>query len=147
MIRVYTSGTFDLFHYGHLNILLECKKLGHLTVGVSTDELVESYKGLKPIMNYTDRLSIIKELRCVDEVIKQETFFDVRQLRNIDIIVLGDDWYDKPFPELDVALKTLKIEMRYIPYTERLSTSKIKKYIIDNSDSIIMNLENRGTQN
>jgi len=143
MIKVYTSGTFDLFHYGHLNILLECKKLGHLTVGISTDKLVERYKGLKPIMNYNDRYAIVKELRCVDKVIKQETFFDVKQLKNIDIIVLGDDWLNKPFPELDIALETLKIEIRYIPYTKRLSTSKIKKYIIDNANDIILNLDQR----
>lgn len=134
MTKVYTAGTFDLFHYGHLNILLECKKLGHLTVGVSTDELVESYKGMKPVISLSDRYAIIKHLRCVDEVIVQEIFFDIKQLKpkNIDIIVLGSDWSNKPFPELDTALEMLKIEMRYIPYTKRLSTSKIKKHIVNN---------------
>jgi len=144
MTNVYTCGTWDLFHYGHLNILLKSKELGdHLTVGVSTDKLVKSYKGINPIMSYSDRLSILKQIRCVDSVIKQETFFDIKQLRDIDIIVLGSDWKNKFFPELETTLRELNIQMEYIPYTERLSTSAIKKYIINNSKEILFSLRER----
>jgi len=137
---IYTSGTYDLFHYGHLNIFLKAKALGdYLIVGVSTDALIKKYKGIKPIISYKDRVTIIEELKCVDKVIKQGKFFDVNQLKkyNISTIVLGDDWKDKTFPELEKCLKKLNIKMIYVSYTKRLSTSKIKEQIIRNAVEII----------
>lgn len=137
---IYTSGTYDLMHFGHLNILQKAKSLGdYLIVGVSTDSLVSNYKGIKPIVCYKDRVAIIKALKCVDKVIKQEKFFDIKQLKkyNISIIVLGDDWKNKSFPELKECLQKLNIKMYYIPYTKRLSTSSIKKKIIKNAYEII----------
>jgi glycerol-3-phosphate cytidylyltransferase len=137
---IYSAGSFDLCHFGHLNILLKAKKLGdYLIVGVSTDRLISKYKGLKPIVCYRDRVAIIKAFKCVDKVIKQEKFFDVKQLKqyNISTIVLGDDWKDKSFSELEKCLKELNIKMVYVPYTKRLSTSKIKEKIINNAVKII----------
>ena len=137
---IYTSGTYDLAHFGHLNILKKAKALGdYLIVGVSTDALVSKYKKMKPIVCYKDRIAIIQELKCVDKVIKQEKFFDVKQLKkyNISTIVLGDDWKNKSFPELEKCLKELNIKMIYVPYTKRLSTSKIKEKIIRNAVEII----------
>jgi len=137
---IYTSGTYDLAHFGHLNILKKAKALGdYLIVGVSTDALVSKYKKMKPIVCYKDRIAIIQELKCVDKVIKQEKFFDVKQLKkyNISTIVLGDDWKNKSFPELERCLKELNIKMIYVPYTKRLSTSKIKEKIIRNAVEII----------
>ena len=139
-ITVYTSGAYDLFHFGHLNILLKAKKLGnYLIVGVSTDALIAKYKNIKPIICYKDRVAIINQLKCVDKVIKQDKFFDVKQLKsyNIDIIVLGSDWKGKSFPELEKCLKKLNIKMVYVPYTKRLSTSRIKKKIIKNAYEIV----------
>jgi len=139
-LTVYTAGSYDLLHYGHVNVLLKAKALGnYLIVGVSADALISKYKGMKPIICYKDRVAIIKELKCVDKVIKQNSFFDVKQLKkyNIDIIVLGDDWKNKSFPELDRCLKELNIKMVYVPYTRRLSTSKIKVKIIRNTAEII----------
>ena len=144
MIKVWASGVWDLFHYGHLNILLKAKAMGdHLTVGVCSDERVRCYKGMKPIMSYEDRSAIIKQLRCVDNVVKYEKHYDIKQLGDTDIIVLGTDWENKSFPELENAFKKLNVQIKYIPYTARLSTSAIKKHIIDNSDSIMLNLERR----
>jgi len=137
---IYTSGTYDLAHFGHLNILKKAKALGdYLIVGVSTDALVSKYKKMKPIVCYKDRIAIIQELKCVDKVIKQEKFFDVKQLKkyNISTIVLGDDWKNKSFPELERCLKELNIKIIYVPYTKRLSTSKIKEKIIRNAIEII----------
>jgi glycerol-3-phosphate cytidylyltransferase len=137
---IYTAGSYDLFHFGHLNILLKAKNLGdYLIAGVSTDALISKYKKLKPIICYKDRVAIIKELKCVDKVIKQEKFFDIKQLKkyNISTIVLGDDWKNKSFPELEKCLKKLNIKMVYVPYTKRLSTSKIKEKIINNAVKII----------
>lgn len=143
---IYTSGSYDLFHFGHLKILLKAKKLGdYLIVGVSTDSLISRYKGLKPIICYQDRVSIIKELKCVNKVIKQDRFFDIKQLKkyNINTIVLGDDWKGKSFQELDKCLKELNIKMVYVPYTRRLSTSKIKEKIIRNAVDIIQTQSRR----
>jgi len=139
-LTIYTSGSFDLMHFGHLNILQKAKKLGdYLIVGVSTDELIKDYKQLNPIISYRDRVAIINELKCVDEVIPQIRFFDITQLQqyHIDIIVLGDDWKNKSFPELDRCLEALHIKMVYVPYTKRLSTSSIKRKIIKNAVQII----------
>jgi glycerol-3-phosphate cytidylyltransferase len=141
MIKViYTSGAFDLPHYGHLRILQRAKALGdYLIVGVSTDRLIKAYKDLKPIISYKDRAELIVNFKCVDKVIPQNSFFDVEQLRpyNISIIVLGNDWENKPFPELTTCLKELNIKMKFVPYTKRLSTSKIKERIIKNAIPII----------
>ena len=139
-IVVYTAGSFDLFHYGHLNVLLKAKKLGDiLIVGVSTNKLIKKYKKINPIIKYKERALIIENLKCVDKVIQQKSFFDIKQLRkyNIDIIVLGSDWKGKKFPELEKCLKKLKIKMVYVPYTKHLSSSKIKEKIIRNSYDII----------
>ena len=143
---IYTAGTYDLFHFGHLNILLRAKKMGRkLIVGVSTDKLIKNYKGLKPIINYRDRVAIVKELKCVDKVIKQSKFFDIKQLKkyNIDIIILGSDWKGKKFEELEKCLKELNIKMIYVNYTKRLSTSSIKEKIIRKAVEIIQSQSKR----
>jgi glycerol-3-phosphate cytidylyltransferase len=143
---IYTSGCYDLFHFGHLNILLKAKSLGDiLIVGVSSDSLIKKYKHLKPIIPYKDRVRIIKELKCVNLVIKQTKFFDIKQLKkyNINTIVLGNDWENKDFPELNHCLKELNIKMKYISYTKRLSTSKIKEKIINNAVKIIKSQSQR----
>ena len=143
---IYTAGSYDIFHFGHLNILLKAKKMGSfLLVGVSTDALIARYKGLKPVICYKDRASIIKEIKCVDRVIKQSSFFDIKQLKkyHIDIIVLGNDWEGKSFPELEKCAKELNIKVVYVPYTQRLSTSKIKEKIIRNSVEIIQSQTKR----
>jgi len=144
---VYTAGSYDLLHFGHVNVLLKAKSMGdYLIVGVSTDSLIKKYKGIKPIISYKDRTTIIKELKCVDKVIKQSKFFDVNQLKKykIDIIVLGDDWEVKFFPELQNFLKEFPyIKMVYVPYTKRLSSSSIKEKIIRNAVEIIKSQSKR----
>ena len=145
-ITVYTAGSFDMLHVGHTNILKKAKKLGDcLIVGVSSDALIRKYKHLSPIISYKDRASVVKDLKYVNEVIKQDRFFDVEQLRpyRIDIIVLGNDWENKSFPELENCLKTLNIKMIYLPYTKRLSSSSIKEKIIRMAIPIIRSQSKR----
>lgn len=132
-IIVYTSGTFDLFHVGHLNILEKSKRLGDiLIVGVSTDELVESYKKRRPIITLKDRMRIIQNCKCVDKVIVQRKLTDINDLMkyNVDIITIGDDWKKKYLEGLEWAKQHGK-EVVYFPYTDSVSTTEIKKAIIE----------------
>lgn len=129
---VYTSGTFDLFHIGHLNILKKSKALGaKLIVGVSTDELVGSYKLAKPIVPYHDRLEIIKSLSCVDLVVRQDVLFDYKLMQSleIDIMTIGSDWQNKNNENLNHIINNTNIEVVFFPYTEHVSSTSIKDKI------------------
>ena len=97
-VIVFTSGSFDLFHIGHLNILEKSAALGdELVVGVSTDELILEYKGMKPIIPFEERIRIIGSLKCVSKVVKQTKLTEIAQLQreDIDIVTIGDDWKEK----------------------------------------------------
>jgi len=129
---IYTSGTFDLFHIGHLNILKKSKTLGDkLIVGVSTDELVASYKESAPIVPYADRMEIIKNLSCVDLVVRQETLFDYKLMNSleIDAMTIGSDWKDKENDNLKHIIENTDIEVVFFPYTQHVSSTQIKDQI------------------
>jgi len=128
---VYTAGTWDLFHIGHLEMIkkawgLTCVDGSRLIVGVSTDELVEYYKGKRPFVPFKERLDIIKALKYPDLVVPQRKQFDYFNMEalNIDTVVIGDDWKEK----MPCALKYLmnQVEVVFFPRTEGISTSKIK---------------------
>ena len=94
---VYTSGTFDMFHYNHLRMINYARSLADiLIVGVSTDELVSSYKA-KPIIPFHERLQIIEALKTPDIVIPQHSLdhTEIVKKLNIDAFVVGDDWFRK----------------------------------------------------
>ena len=98
MIIGYTSGVFDLFHIGHLNLLKNAKALcDKLIVGVTTDELV-AYKNKKAVIPFHERLEIVRHLDVVDAVIPQESMdkFELWKKLKYDIMFVGDDWYDTP---------------------------------------------------
>ena len=142
---IMTSGSYDLLHFGHLNVLLKAKTYGDfLIVGVSTDELIKKYKGLGPIIKYKDRASLIKQLRCVDRVVKQKTLVDIEQFKKLkaDVFALGDDWKEN-YSNKGINWLRDNNKIIWIPYTKRLSTTKIKNYIIDNASKIKSNLESR----
>jgi glycerol-3-phosphate cytidylyltransferase len=95
MIIGYTSGVFDMFHIGHLNILRRAKeKCDYLIVGVSTDEVVQSYKNKTPIIPYEQRAAIVAAIRYVDEVVPQVSMDKLEFLkkRHFDIMFHGDEW-------------------------------------------------------
>lgn len=125
MKRVITYGTFDLFHYGHVNLLKRAKQLGdYLIVGLSTDEF-NSIKGKKSYFNYEERKQILDSCKYIDLVIP-ETGWDQKKSDvhkyNIDILAVGDDWVGT----LDY-LKEEGIEVIYLPRTPEISTTKIKE--------------------
>lgn len=139
-IIVYTSGTWDLFHVGHLNILEKSAKLGDkLIVGVSSDELITEYKGIPPLVPFEQRFKIIESIKWVHKAVRQEVLTEVKQLieLNVDIVTIGDDWKEKYLEGLDWMEKQPDKKVVYIPYTSEVSTTSIKRSIIKNSYEII----------
>ena len=131
MIIGYTTGVFDLFHIGHLNILRRAKEqCDYLIVGVSTDELVEQYKNKRPIISFEERCEIVKAIRYVDEVVPQtdrEKFAAWKRLKFHKMFV-GDDWKGSPlFTQLEEQFKPYGVEIVYFPYTTGTSSTFLKE--------------------
>ena len=134
---VLTYGTFDLFHVGHLNLLKRAKSLGdYLIVGVSTDEF-NSGKGKKTIIDFKDRMEIVRSFRYVDEAIAESSWeqkiSDVRRF-DVDTFVMGDDWKGK----FDF-LKDL-CEVVYLPRTTGISSSSLKSLLRQSEDMHIQEM-------
>lgn len=124
MKKVITYGTFDLLHYGHINLLRRAKELGdYLVVAISTDEF-NALKGKKSFFPYEERKAILEAIKYVDEVIPEENWEQKKEdckKHNIDIFVIGDDWEGK----FDF-LKEQGVEVIYLPRTPNISTTQIK---------------------
>lgn len=126
MKRVITYGTFDLLHYGHINLLRRAKELGdYLIVGLSTDEFNGTMKKKQCFFSYGQRKLLLESIRYVDLVIPEESWEqkrgDVREY-HVDTFVIGDDWRGK----FDF-LKEEGVEVVYLPRTPEISTTQIKK--------------------
>ena len=125
MKKVITYGTFDLLHYGHINLLRKAKSLGdYLIVGLSTDEFNNKDKNKECYFDYENRKSLLDAVRYVDLVIPEKNWeqkiSDIQKY-NVDLFVIGDDWEGK----FDY-LKNFGVEVVYLPRTKEISTSKIK---------------------
>lgn len=125
MKRVITYGTFDLLHYGHINLLRRAKALGdYLVVALSTDEFNWNMKHKKTYFPYEERKTMLEAIRYVDLVIPEENWEQKRtdaKLFLIDTFVMGDDWEGK----FDF-LKEEGVEVVYLPRTPEISTTQIK---------------------
>ena len=125
---VYTAGTFDMLHSNHLKMIEYARGLGKtLIVGVSTDELVCSYKK-PPIVPFEERLELVKALRHADVVIPQRTLDHTNLVvdLNIDAFVVGDDWRGK----FDY-LKSLGVNVFYFPYGKGVSSTALKHRVFE----------------
>lgn len=133
MIIGYTTGVFDLFHVGHLNILERCKEYcDELIVGVCTDEYALSTKGKLPIIPYEDRARIISSLKCVDRVVPMNETDKLMAWNNLHFNVLfsGDDWKGtERYQKTEMQFKPLGVDIIYFPYTRGVSTTQILKKI------------------
>lgn len=129
----YTTGVFDLFHVGHLNILKRAKEqCEFLIVGVSTDELVMEYKNKKPVIPFADRAEIIEGIKYVDMVVPQVNRDKFSAWENIkfDVMFVGDDWKGSPlFSEVEKRFKQVGVEIVYFPYTKGVSSTELKHKI------------------
>lgn len=138
-IIVYTSGTFDMLHVNHLNLLDYAKGLGDiLIVGVNTDELVRSYKS-NPIVPFSERIALMRALQITDIVIPQHTLnhSDKVNKLNFDVFVVGDDWVGK----YDY-LEEQGVKVFYFPYGEGVSSTNLKEKIYKQYSKLIMKAEN-----
>lgn len=125
MKRVLTYGTFDLLHYGHINLLRRAKALGdYLVVGLSTDEFNLNEKNKRSYFSYEERKMLLEAIRYVDLVIPEcswdQKAIDVEKY-HIDTFVIGDDWEGK------FDFLKLQCEVVYLPRTPEISSTKIKE--------------------
>ncbi|MEW6088399.1 MAG: adenylyltransferase/cytidyltransferase family protein [bacterium] len=134
MIIGYTTGVYDLFHIGHLNLLRNAKSMcDKLIVGVTTDELV-SYKAKKAVIPFTERMEIIRSIRYVDAVIPQETMnkFEAWEKLKFDIMFVGDDWYkENKWEKMEAGFKDVGVKIVYFPYTKGTSSTLINEVLIN----------------
>ena len=123
----YTTGVFDLFHVGHLNLLRRAREnCDRLIVGVSTDEVVEQYKGHRPIIPYAERVEIVKAIRWVDEVVPQTTMdkFAAWEKLQFNRLFHGNDWKGSDmYNEVEAKLAAVGVEVIYFPYTSGTSST------------------------
>lgn len=127
MKTVITYGTFDLFHYGHLNLLMRAKEFGdYLIVGLSTDEFNKE-KNKECVFHYEKRKKMLETLRCVDRVIPETCWGQKKEdikTHNVDVFVMGDDWKGK-FDFLQNLCKVV-----YLPRTPEISTTALKQKLL-----------------
>lgn len=135
MIVGYTSGVYDLFHIGHLNILKNAKSMcDKLIVGVSTDELVFQYKQKSPVIKHNERMEIVSNIRHVDGVVAQETMnkLEMWEKLKFDVLVVGDDWQKTTkWEHIETNFKKKGVRVVYFPHTKGTSSTKINKILDD----------------
>ena len=130
----YTTGVYDMFHIGHLNILKKAKEqCDYLIVGVSTDELCFKSKGKQPVIPYNERLEIVSSIKYVDEVVPQENKdkYAAWEKYKFDVMFVGDDWKGKDiFVQAEEKLKKVGVDIVYFPYTAHISSTMLRKKVI-----------------
>ena len=133
----YTTGVFDLFHIGHLNIIRQAKEhCDWLIVGVSTDELVISTKNKRPVISYEDRAAIVSALRYVDEVVPQENKdkYAAWEKYHFQKMFVGSDWRGTPeWKRWETVFAPLNVQIVYFPYTVGISSTILSNIIKGNS--------------
>ena len=126
----YTTGVYDMFHVGHLNILRRAKEMcEHLIVGVSTDELVQAYKHKTPIIPFEERMAIVAACRYVDRVVPQQDMDKLAAVKALgaDAVFVGSDWqgtdawnaYEKEFAAVGC-------EVVYLDHTDGISSTILR---------------------
>ena len=136
MKTIYTGGSFDILHPGHVFLLKQCKALGKVVVSLNTDKFIESYKGIPPVMNYKEREALLVSSQYVDRIIPNTGGADskiaILQVKP-DIVAIGIDCavkdYYKQMQFTPEWLEEHNITLIYLPHKERLSSTKIKERV------------------
>ena len=127
----YTTGVFDMFHIGHLNILKRAKEqCDYLIVGVNADDLVESYKHKRPIIPLEERVEIVRAIKYVDEVIVTTTLDKKKVWEKIRFneIYIGDDWKgNERWEKTGKEMEALGAKLVYLPYTKDTSSTMLRE--------------------
>jgi glycerol-3-phosphate cytidylyltransferase len=131
---VYTVGTFDMLHVGHLALLERCETLGDIVaVGVASDSVVKSYKFNVPVIPLEQRVEMLKALSCVDLVRPYHELEYVTACKelDVDVFVIGEDWGDKTHNiDVETYLKGKGKRIIQVDYNSRTSSTKIKQNVI-----------------
>lgn len=126
----YTTGVFDLFHVGHLNILEKAKEqCDYLIVGVSTDELVQNYKHKTPVIPFAQRIKIVEAIKYVDKVVPQVSLNKViaYEKYKFNAIFHGDDWKNSDlYNKMEKELSKHGVDIVYIKHTDGVSSTIIR---------------------
>lgn len=129
----YTTGVFDMFHIGHLNLLKRAKEqCDFLIVGVSTDEVVRNNKNKDPIIPFDERIAIVEAIKYVDKVVPQLSYDVSCKIENVilyhvDKLFVGSDWQGtEKWRKIEAELKKIGCEVVYLPHTDGISSSLLR---------------------
>lgn len=129
----YTTGVFDMFHIGHLNILKRSKEqCDYLIVGVSTDEVVKSYKNKTPIIPFEERIAIVRELKCVDLAVPQTSMnkMEAWEKYHFDALFHGSDWKGSSmYNKLIEEFSAVGVDVVFLPHTENVSSTLLSEVL------------------
>lgn len=129
----YTTGVFDMFHVGHLNILKRAKEqCEFLIVGVSTDELVKNYKKKIPVIPFEERKEIVESIKYVDRVVPQTSMNKMEAWKQLhfDVIFHGDDWKGSTlYNEVEAELNKVGCDMVFLPHTDGTSSTLLTEVL------------------
>lgn len=129
----YTSGVFDLFHIGHLNLLRNARSMcDKLVVGVTTDELV-SYKFKKSVIPFQERMEIVRSVKYVDAVVPQHSMDKMEMWSKLkfDVMFVGDDWHKtEKWKELERQFSEVEVRIVYFPYTKGTSSTLLNEVLL-----------------
>lgn len=135
MVVGYTTGVFDMFHIGHLNILKQAKaQCEYLIVGVSTDELVVKEKNKHPIIKYKDRVEILKAIKYVDEVVPQNTKNKMKAWEKYQFnkMFVGSDWKGtQTWLNIEKEFEPVNVEIVYFEHTDGVSSTILRDRLIE----------------
>ena len=132
----YTSGVYDMFHIGHLNVIKNAKKhCQRLIVGVSTDEVVKQNKNKNPVIPFDERVAIVKAIKYVNQVVPQERYdiegkIETVKKYSIDVMFVGSDWQgtDK-WDKIEEELNKIGCKVIYLPHTDGVSSTLLREKI------------------
>lgn len=133
-MKILTVGSFDFTHFGHLKLFNKCKELGEVYIGLNTDIFYSKYRKRKPLFTYKERNETLKELGFINiypNAQKDGTIKNLIQKIKPNYLVIGSDWIERDYlKQIGLTVKYLKqknISLVYVPYTEGISSTEIKK--------------------
>lgn len=130
----YTTGVYDMFHIGHLNIIKRAKEqCDFLIVGVSTDEVVQEYKHKTPLIPFEQRIAIVEAIKYVDKVVPQTSMNKMEAWKKLkfNAIFHGDDWKNSNmYNEMEKEFSKVGVDIVFLPHTDGISSTELKEKIL-----------------